>query len=240
MIKVSNLSKSFDQKEILKEVNITFNDQSCTCIIGPSGTGKSTLLRCIVGLEKPDHGEIIANGSKLLFNNKDLFEYRQHLGVVFQDLHLFKHMKILENITYALVKTKGLKQLDANLKAISLLKSFNLEDQAHKYPSQLSGGQRQRVAIIRSLALEPSFLLLDEPTSALDAETILELVDMLQAIKQQTGLIIITHDINFARRIGDEIVMMDQGQIVEHTSTSQFFTNPNTEIAKRYIESQIL
>ena len=240
MIKVSNLSKSFDQKEILKEVNITFNDQSCTCIIGPSGTGKSTLLRCIVGLEKPDHGEIIANGSKLLFNTKDLFEYRQHLGVVFQDLHLFKHMKILENITYALVKTKGLKQLDANLKAISLLKSFNLEDQAHKYPSQLSGGQRQRVAIIRSLALEPSFLLLDEPTSALDAETILELVDMLQAIKQQTGLIIITHDINFARRIGDEIVMMDQGQIVEHTSTSQFFTNPNTEIAKRYIESQIL
>lgn len=240
MIKVSNLSKSFDQKEILKEVNITFNDQSCTCIIGPSGTGKSTLLRCIVGLEKPDHGEIIANGSKLLFNTKDLFEYRQHLGVVFQDLHLFKHMKILENITYALVKTKGLKQLDANLKAISLLKSFNLEDQAHKYPSQLSGGQRQRVAIIRSLALEPSFLLLDEPTSALDAETILELVDMLQAIKQQTGLIIITHDINFAKRIGDEIVMMDQGQIVEHTSTSQFFTNPNTEIAKRYIESQIL
>ena len=240
MIKVSNLSKSFDQKEILKEVNITFNDQSCTCIIGPSGTGKSTLLRCIVGLEKPDHGEIIANGSKLLFNTKDLFEYRQHLGVVFQDLHLFKHMEILENITYALVKTKGLKQLDANLKAISLLKSFNLEDQAHKYPSQLSGGQKQRVAIIRSLALEPSFLLLDEPTSALDAETILELVDMLQAIKQQTGLIIITHDINFAKRIGDEIVMMDQGQIVEHTSTSQFFTNPNTEIAKRYIESQIL
>lgn len=240
MIKVSNLTKSFDNKEILKDVRIDFKDNLCTCIIGPSGTGKSTLLRCILGLEKPDSGEISANNIKLQFKTKELFLYRQQLGVVFQDLHLFKHMKILENITYALIKTKKMNQQDADSKALNLLKSFNLEDQAHKYPSQLSGGQRQRVAIIRSLALEPSFLLLDEPTSALDAETILELVDMLQEIKQQTGLIIITHDINFARRIGDEIVMMDQGQIVEHEKTSQFFTNPNTQIAKRYIESQIL
>ena len=197
-------------------------------------------MRCILGLESFENGSITVNDKQLEFETNKLLDYRQELGVVFQDFHLFKHMTVLKNITYSLEKVKNLKEKEASDLAHVLLEQFSLLDQTDKYPSQLSGGQRQRVAIARSLALNPSFLLLDEPTSALDADTVLEFVLLLREIKKTTGIIIITHDLNFAKRVSDEIYLMDQGQIVEHQSTEQFFDSPITEIAKRYIESQIV
>ena len=240
MIKVKNLDKSYSNVQVLKDVSVEFKKNQISSIIGPSGTGKSTLLRCILGLETFENGSITVNDKQLKFETNKLLDYRQELGVVFQDFHLFKHMTVLKNITYSLEKVKNLKEKEASDLAHVLLEQFSLLDQTDKYPSQLSGGQRQRVAIARSLALNPSFLLLDEPTSALDADTVLEFVLLLREIKKTTGIIIITHDLNFAKRVSDEIYLMDQGQIVEHQSTEQFFDSPITEIAKRYIESQIV
>ncbi len=240
MIKVKNLDKSYSNVQVLKDVSVEFKKNQISSIIGPSGTGKSTLLRCILGLETFENGSITVNDKQLEFETNKLLDYRQELGVVFQDFHLFKHMTVLKNITYSLEKVKNLKEKEASDLAHVLLEQFSLLDQTDKYPSQLSGGQRQRVAIARSLALNPSFLLLDEPTSALDADTVLEFVLLLREIKKTTGIIIITHDLNFAKRVSDEIYLMDQGQIVEHQSTEQFFDSPITEIAKRYIESQIV
>ncbi|HHX52668.1 MAG TPA: amino acid ABC transporter ATP-binding protein [Erysipelothrix sp.] len=240
MIKVKNLDKSYSNVQVLKDVSVEFKKKQISSIIGPSGTGKSTLLRCILGLESFENGSITVNDKQLEFETNKLLDYRQELGVVFQDFHLFKHMTVLKNITYSLEKVKNLKEKEASDLAHVLLEQFSLLDQTDKYPSQLSGGQRQRVAIARSLALNPSFLLLDEPTSALDADTVLEFVLLLREIKKTTGIIIITHDLNFAKRVSDEIYLMDQGQIVEHQSTEQFFDSPITEIAKRYIESQIV
>jgi|LSQX01.1.fsa_nt_gb ABC-type polar amino acid transport system ATPase subunit len=240
MIKVKNLDKSYSNVQVLKDVSVEFKKNQISSIIGPSGTGKSTLLRCILGLESFENGSITVNDKQLEFETNKLLDYRQELGVVFQDFHLFKHMTVLKNITYSLEKVKNLKEKEASDLAHVLLEQFSLLDQTDKYPSQLSGGQRQRVAIARSLALNPSFLLLDEPTSALDADTVLEFVLLLREIKKTTGIIIITHDLNFAKRVSDEIYLMDQGQIVEHQSTEQFFDSPITEIAKRYIESQIV
>ena len=240
MIKVKNLDKSYSNVQVLKDVSVEFKKNQISSIIGPSGTGKSTLLRCILGLESFENGSITVNDKPLEFETNKLLDYRQELGVVFQDFHLFKHMTVLKNITYSLEKVKNLKEKEASELAHALLEQFSLLDQTDKYPSQLSGGQRQRVAIARSLALNPSFLLLDEPTSALDADTVLEFVLLLREIKKTTGIIIITHDLNFAKRVSDEIYLMDQGQIVEHQSTEQFFDSPITEIAKRYIESQIV
>lgn len=240
MIKIENLTKSYNDVLVLKDVSLNFNPQQVSCIIGPSGTGKSTLLRCILGLEQFEKGSIEVNGINLEFEPQKLFDYRQQLGVVFQDLHLFKHMSILENITFALIKVKNVTQAQAEKRAQQLLASFNLEDQAYKYPAQLSGGQKQRVAIARSLAMDPSYLLLDEPTSALDADTVLDFVLLLKEIKKQTGIIIITHDLSFAKRVSDVIVLMNEGQIVEHQTTQNFFSSPQTVIAKRYIESQIV
>lgn len=239
MIKISNLYKSFDGVSVLNNVNLEFKENMITSIIGPSGTGKSTLLRCILGLETKDSGNIRVNGVNLEYSPKALFDYRTHLGVVFQELHLFKHMTILKNITYALIKSKGKSINESNSIALDMLASFNLLDQKDKYPSQLSGGQKQRVAIIRALALQPQFLLLDEPTSALDAESISDFIDLLKKIKKTTGLIIITHDLNFAKRVSDEIVLMNEGSIVEQQTTQDFFESPKTQIAKRYIESQL-
>ena len=240
MIKVKNLDKSYSNVQVLKDVSVEFKKNQISSIIGPSGTGKSTLLRCILGLESFENGSITVNDKQLEFETNKLLDYRQELGVVFQDFHLFKHMTVLKNITYSLEKVKNLKEKEASDLAHVLLEQFSLLDQTDKYPSQLSGGQQQRVAIARSLALNPSFLLLDEPTSALDADTVLEFVLLLREIKKTTGIIIITHDLNFAKRVSDEIYLMDQGQIVEHQSTEQFFDSPITEIAKRYIESQIV
>ena len=240
MIKVKNLDKSYSNVQVLKDVSVEFKKNQISSIIGPSGTGKSTLLRCILGLESFENGSITVNDKQLEFETNKLLDYRQELGVVFQDFHLFKHMTVLKNITYSLEKVKNLKEKEASDLAHVLLEQFSLLDQTDKYPSQLSGGQRQRVAIARSLALNPSFLLLDEPTSALDADTVLEFVLLLREIKKTTGIIIITHDLNFAKRVSDEIYLLDQGHIVEHQSTEQFFDSPITEIAKRYIESQIV
>ena len=240
MIKVKNLDKSYSNVQVLKDVSVEFKKNQISSIIGPSGTGKSTLLRCILGLESFENGSITVNDKQLEFETNKLLDYRQELGVVFQDFHLFKHMTVLKNITYSLEKVKNLKEKEASDLAHVLLEQFSLLDQTDKYPSQLSGGQRQRVAIARSLALNPSFVLLDEPPSALDADTVLEFVLLLREIKKTTGIIIITHDLNFAKRVSDEIYLMDQGQIVEHQSTEQFFDSPITEIAKRYIESQIV
>lgn len=240
MIKIKNLDKAYHKELVLKDVSIDFKPNQITTIIGPSGTGKSTLLRCILGLETFQNGSIKVNEINLDFKKDALHTYRQELGVVFQDLHLFKHMSVTQNIAYPLVKVKKMKEAEALKIANSLLTQFNLSDQADKYPSKLSGGQRQRVAIVRSLALNPSFLLLDEPTSALDAETILDFVLLLKEIKQKAGIIIITHDLSFAKRVSDEIVLMNDGQIIEHQTKDQFFSSPKTETAKRYIESQIV
>ena len=238
MISVHNLKKSFGNVQVLKGINIEIRKGECVCIIGPSGSGKSTFLRCLNLLEVPDEGEIIIEGERILEKRKDIDKYRENVGMVFQHFNLFPNMTVLKNITLAPVRLGKWKKEEADEKAIGLLKKIGLEKKALSYPSKLSGGQKQRVAIIRALAMNPEILLFDEPTSALDPEMVREVLDvMLELAKQGSTMLIVTHEMEFAKAVADKIVFLDGGNIVETGEPKEFFSNPKTERAGKFLNT---
>ncbi|NLW29687.1 MAG: amino acid ABC transporter ATP-binding protein [Erysipelothrix sp.] len=225
MLEVKNIKKRFNELEVLKGVSMTFSTNQITSIIGPSGTGKSTLLRCLIGLETIDEGEIVVDNEKLLYTDAALHAHRQKIGMVFQEWHLFDHFTVLQNITFALRKVKHMTKEEADQKGIELLTKFSLKEKANAYPNELSGGQKQRIAIARTIALEPRYLLFDEPTSALDNETIKEFIDICrQLVNDHLGIIVITHDLNFASKVSDQLIELKNGYVQSNIKTKEYFT----------------
>lgn len=237
MIKINNITKSFGQLEVLKGMSTEIGKGEVVAIIGPSGSGKSTLLRCMNLLEIPTSGSIIIDGKDITAPKADVLKIRQKIGMVFQHFHLFPHMTVLNNLTYAPIKVKGMSKAQAEAKAKELLNRVGLSDKADVYPSRLSGGQKQRVAIARSLVMEPEIMLFDEPTSALDPEMVKEVLEVMKGLAH-TGMTmaIVTHEMRFAEEVSDRILFIDHGQIIEETPPREFFQNPKSERAKMFLE----
>lgn len=240
MIKVENLYKSFGKLEVLKGISTEIQRGDVVAIIGPSGSGKSTFLRCMNLLEVPTKGKIFIKGQDITAPKADVARIRQNIGMVFQHFHLFPHMTVMENLTYAPVKVKGLSKEAAVHKGKELLARVGLSDKADVYPSRLSGGQKQRVAIARSLAMEPEIMLFDEPTSALDPEMVKEVLDVMKSLAH-TGITmaIVTHEMGFAREVADRICFLDEGRLVEEASPQEFFRNPQSDRAKQFLEKML-
>lgn len=237
MIKVRSLYKSFGKLEVLKDINTEIAKGDVVAIIGPSGSGKSTLLRCMNLLETPTKGQIWIGDQEITDKKVNIMKVRSKIGMVFQHFHLFPHMNVLKNITYAPKKVKGLKEEEARVKAMDLLKKVGLEDKAEEYPSRLSGGQKQRVAIARALAMEPEIMLFDEPTSALDPEMVKEVLEVMKALAQSgMTMAIVTHEMGFAREVADRVLFLEDGRLLEETPPSEFFTNPKTYRAKDFLD----
>lgn len=236
VIEVVNLHKYFGKLQVLKGVNTRIEKQEVVCIIGASGSGKSTFLRCLNLLEEPTDGEIYIDGIPIIENKKDINRLRQKVGMVFQQFNLFPHMTVMENITLAPVKLKGMTKAEAEEKASELLHKVGLPDKNNEYPSRLSGGQKQRVAIARALAMDPEIMLFDEPTSALDPEMVGE---VLNVMKQLAGegmtMVVVTHEMGFAREVGDRIMFMDEGIIFEEGPPQELFKNPKKERTKEFL-----
>lgn len=236
MIKVQNLNKSFNKNEVLKDINLEINKGEVVAIIGPSGSGKSTLLRCMNLLETPSNGKVIFEGKELTHKNINLSELRQKMGMVFQNFNLFPHKTVLENIILApkLLKKVDLKKLEIEGKA--LLKKVGLEEKANAYPSQLSGGQKQRVAIARALAMHPDVILFDEPTSALDPEVVYEVLKVMKDLaKEGMTMVVVTHEMGFAKDVGDKVIFMADGYVVESEKPDQLFNHPKHERTKNFL-----
>lgn len=238
MIVVKDLHKSFGQHEILKGVNVTINKGENVVVLGPSGCGKSTLLRCINLLEKPTSGSIVIDGVDITEKGMNVNKVRQKMGMVFQNFNLFPHLTILKNIMLAPTTLHLKTPNEAKKEALSLLKRIGLESKAELYPSQLSGGQKQRIAIARALAMGPEIMLLDEPTSALDPEMTGEVLALIQDLAKSGGItmVIVTHEMNFARKIANNILFMDDGKIIEKSPPGQFFNMPKTKRAQEFLE----
>ena len=235
-LSIRNLNKSFDDKMILKNINIELDNFSSLAVIGPSGGGKSTLLRVIAGLQKPTSGEIHVNGEKINFNEKALKEHRKTIGVVFQSYNLFPHLTALENIVLPLTEVHKFSKDTATKTALNLLERFQLTEHSHKRPIQLSGGQQQRVAVARALSIQARFLLFDEPTSALDPELTSEVLNMIKELEEQgKDLILVTHEMGFARQSCDYVIFISDGQVLEHGSSQDIFTNPQTPELKKFL-----
>lgn len=227
MIKVIDVYKSFGKLEVLKGINFNVAPREVVCVIGPSGSGKSTLLRCINQLEQVDRGHIYIDGEELTNPQTDINAVRQQLGMVFQLFNLFPHKTTLENITLAPIKIKGVDKDLAREQAMELLRKVGLVDKADVYPGNLSGGQKQRVAIARALAMQPKVMLFDEPTSALDPEMVGEVLAVMKDLATEgMTMVVVTHEMGFAREVGDRVVFMDEGLIVEEGTPSQIFDNP--------------
>jgi len=235
-INISNLNKKYGDQVVLNNLELSIKDVHSLVIIGPSGGGKSTLLRILAGLEIPEDGDITINNKNLSFNEIDLHNYRKTIGVVFQAFNLFPHLSAINNITLPLEKVHKIKKSEANLRAKTLLDRFHLEEHSHKYPSQLSGGQQQRVAIARAVALNSQFLLLDEPTSALDPALTSEVLDsILELKKEKKDLILVTHEMGFAKNVADYILFIDGGKVLESGEASSIFSNPQTPALKEFL-----
>ncbi|RJX37368.1 amino acid ABC transporter ATP-binding protein [Paenibacillus pinisoli] len=237
MINVTELTKTFGKHQVLKGITTSVRKGEVVALIGPSGSGKSTFLRCLNLLETPTSGIITINDTELTNRHTNIGKVRQRIGMVFQHFHLFPHMTVMENITFAPRRVKGVPAGAARDKAIALLERVGLADKADSYPSRLSGGQKQRVAIARSLAMEPEIMLFDEPTSALDPEMVKEVLAVIQGLAS-TGMtmLIVTHEMKFAREAADTIYFLDDGRLVEKTPPAQFFEEPQSERAKRFLE----
>ncbi|WP_191321669.1 amino acid ABC transporter ATP-binding protein [Malaciobacter halophilus] len=241
MIKMNKINKYFDDFHVLKNIDFSVKQGEIVVICGPSGSGKSTLIRCINGLEEIDEGEIIVDDLHIHNNKKNLKEIRSEVGMVFQHFNLFPHLTILENITIAPTLVKSISKKDAHEIAMELLKKVKLEDKANAYPADLSGGQKQRVAIARSLAMKPKVILFDEPTSALDPETIGDVLSVMKDLaKENFTLVCVTHEMGFAKEVGDRIVFMDHGVIVEENNPSEFFKNPKSQRAKKFLNEILI
>lgn len=238
MIKIENLYKSFDGKEVLRGINLDIKDSTVTSIIGASGSGKSTLLRSINLLEKCDSGKIFLNNYEITEKNPNLEKIRLEIGMVFQNFNLFPNKTVLENITLAPIKVKGEDEKSAKKNAISLLKSMGLEDKKDSYPNSLSGGQKQRVAIARALANKPEILLFDEPTSALDPEMVKEVLNVIKSLAEKgLTMIIVTHEMGFAREISDTVVFMKNGIVEDMGSPDYIFNNTKNESTKKFLNA---
>ncbi|WP_027365288.1 amino acid ABC transporter ATP-binding protein [Desulfotruncus alcoholivorax] len=240
MIEVKNLYKNFGKLEVLKDVNCRVALQEVVCVIGPSGSGKSTFLRCINMLEQPTSGEIWIDGVNLLDKKTNINSVRQDVGMVFQRFNLFPHKTALENITLAPMKVKNLSREDAEKTARDLLNKVGLSDKTDVYPDQLSGGQQQRVAIARALAMHPKVMLFDEPTSALDPEMVGEVLSVMKDLAREgMTMVVVTHEMGFAREVGDRVIFMDEGRLVEEGTPDQVFGSPRNDRTKLFL-SKIL
>ena len=240
IIELKNVNKWFDKFQALKDVNLEVNQQERIVICGPSGSGKSTLIRCINRLEEHQKGQIIVDGKEISENTKDIEKIRAEVGMVFQQFNLFPHLSILDNCTLAPIWVKKMPKKQAEEIAMKNLERVQIADQAKKFPGQLSGGQQQRCALARALCMEPKIMLFDEPTSALDPEMIKEVLDaMVDLAKAGMTMIVVTHEMGFAKEVADNMIFMDEGKIVEKAKTKDFFDNPKSERTKLFL-SQIL
>lgn len=236
MLKINNLNKSFNNKKVLKNINLDINKLDVVAIIGPSGCGKSTLLRCINLLEKPDSGNIVFENKNIMDDNIDLSYIRKDIGMVFQSFNLFNNMNVLNNIIFAPLKLKIMNKESAIKEAKNLLKRFNLSDKINSYPSELSGGEKQRVAIIRTIMLKPKIILFDEPTSALDPKMVGEVEEVIKSIIDDgITAIIVSHEMNFIKNIATKVVYMRDGEIICTGTPKDIFDNPKDEELKKFI-----
>ncbi len=239
-IEINNVSKWFDDFQALKNVNLTTSQGEKVVICGPSGSGKSTLVRCINRLEIHQEGSIKVRGIELTDQSSSIAEIRSEVGMVFQQFNLFPHLTVLQNLTLGPTKALGLSEKDAKERAYKLLERVQIPEQANKKPGHLSGGQQQRVAIARSLCMEPKIMLFDEPTSALDPEMIAEVLDVIIDLAEEgMTMVVVTHEMGFARKVADRMVFMDEGSIVETGNPKQFFDSPKTDRCKLFL-NQIL
>ena len=240
IIELKNVNKWFDKFQALKDVNLEVNQQEKIVICGPSGSGKSTLIRCINRLEEHQKGQIVVDGKEISENTKDIEKIRAEVGMVFQQFNLFPHLSILDNCTLAPIWVKKMPKKQAEEVAMKNLERVQIADQAKKFPGQLSGGQQQRCALARALCMEPKIMLFDEPTSALDPEMIKEVLDaMVDLAKAGMTMIVVTHEMGFAKEVADNMIFMDEGRIVEKAKTQDFFNNPKSDRTKLFL-SQIL
>ena len=236
MIEVKNLCKSFGDLQVLKGISETINDREVVCVIGPSGSGKSTFLRCLNLLEEPSGGEVFLDGKKINDSDVDIDEIREKLGMVFQGFNLFPHMTVLDNLPLAPIKVKGMEKAAAEEKARKLLETVGLADKAEKYPASLSGGQKQRVAIARALAMDPEIMLFDEPTSALDPEMVGEVLNVMKNLAENgMTMVIVTHEMGFAREVADRVLFIDEGNILEQGTPAELFGNPQHDRTKNFL-----
>lgn len=235
-IATRHLVKNFGDNTVLKDISVSFKEGEVVCIIGPSGSGKSTFLRCLNRLEEPTSGDIIIDGVNLMAKDTDINHVRQHIGMVFQHFNLFPHLTVLENITLAPMDLKGASKADAEQKAIELLTTVGLAEKKDAYPDSLSGGQKQRVAIARALAMNPDIMLFDEPTSALDPEMVGDVLNVMKdlALKGMT-MVIVTHEMGFAREVADRVIFTDGGVFVEDGTPEQIFSNPQHDRTKNFL-----
>lgn len=236
IIQVKNLKKSFGKLEVLKDINAEIKEQEVVCVIGPSGSGKSTFLRCLNRLEDITDGHVIINGQDITDPKLNINKVRQEVGMVFQQFNLFPHKTVLENIILAPMKARSTGKEAANKRALELLEKVGLQEKANSYPGELSGGQKQRVAIARALAMDPKIMLFDEPTSALDPEMVGDVLEVMKqlAIEGMT-MIVVTHEMGFAREVGDRVIFMDGGYIVEENIPAELFSNPQHERTKSFL-----
>ena len=236
MISVKDLRKNFNGLNVLKGITTEIQKGDVVCVIGPSGSGKSTFLRCLNMLEKPSGGKIIFDGEDLAAPKANLNLHRQKMGMVFQQFNLFPHMTVLENLTCAPMMLKKIPKAEAEAKAMDLLERVGLADRAGEYPNKLSGGQKQRVAIVRALCMDPEVMLFDEPTSALDPEMVGEVLDVMKSLaKKGMTMIVVTHEMGFAREVSNRVMFMDEGIIMEENSPEEIFSNPQSERLQSFL-----
>jgi general L-amino acid transport system ATP-binding protein len=240
VIELASVNKWYGEFHVLKDINLSVNKGERIVICGPSGSGKSTMIRCINRLEEHQAGDIIVNGTEMGNNLKNIDAIRRDVGMVFQQFNLFPHLTVLENCTLAPVWVKNMPKAEAEKIAMQYLERVKIPEQAAKYPGQLSGGQQQRVAIARSLCMSPTIMLFDEPTSALDPEMISEVLDVMVGLAESgMTMLVVTHEMGFAKRVADRVIFMDQGEIVEQNTPDEFFNNPKSDRTKLFL-SQIL
>ncbi|WP_034552356.1 amino acid ABC transporter ATP-binding protein [Carnobacterium funditum] len=240
-LKVENLKKSFGSLEVLKDLNVEIQEGEVVCIIGPSGSGKSTFLRCLNQLEEVSGGKVIIDNNDLSDHSKNINKIRENIGMVFQHFNLFPHLTVLENITLAPKELKNQKEAEIKTHALELLETVGLSEKANDYPNSLSGGQKQRVAIARALAMQPDIMLFDEPTSALDPEMVGDVLEVMQLLARQgMTMVVVTHEMGFAKEVADRVIFMDAGYIVEEGTPEEVFNNPKNERTKDFLNKILI
>ena len=236
LIQVQNLGKSFGNIEVLKDITVDIYKGDVVFVVGPSGSGKSTFLRCLNRLEEPTKGHIYFEGTDITDPKTDIDKHRQKMGMVFQQFNLFPHMDIMKNLTLAPMKLQGKSQQEAEAEAMRLLERVGLADRAHAYPSQLSGGQKQRIAIVRALCMKPDVMLFDEPTSALDPEMVGEVLNVMRDLAaEKMTMVVVTHEMGFAREVATRVMFMDGGYFMEEAAPEEFFSNPKNERLQSFL-----